>query len=586
MNMKQKDKKNALKWIITALNRKLSGVIELTISNALLSGSVIFLVLILKRIIDMAVIGDKKKFFLYAICYGIIVIMQIMLRAVIRYLNEKTRAVTENTLKAATYTKLLNADYAELSRYHSGEYINRMTNDIKIIAENVTEILPGVVSMCVKIIGAMAVLLCLDSKFALIFIGGGILLVIFSTVFRKRLKKLHKAVQEKEGKVTSFLLETMENLIVIRSFQAEDRAVLIAEERMDEHMKARMKKNTFSNICNIGFGSVMNGGYYFGLVWCGFKIMHGDISYGTLTAILQLIYQLQQPFANVTGYIPKYYSMCASIERIMEFDSIFENEIYLSDELSDKQKEIRAKVMNSNRDIVCTEIKIDNITFYYPNRTDEYVLKDASFTINKGDCIAITGRSGIGKSTLLKLLLSIYKPNSGDIKVGLEDMEGRTVSVPLDRYLRKLFSYVPQGNALLSGSIYEAVAFLTTDNDNISESEKEKIKYACKVACADVFVNELEKGYDTVIGERGMGLSEGQVQRLAIARAVYYDAPIVLLDEATSALDEITEKKVLFNLQEITDKTILIVTHRKAAFSICSRVIDIENGGFVEKNKT
>ena len=227
-------------------------------------------------------------------------------------------------------------------------------------------------------------------------------------------------------------------------------------------------------------------------------------------------------------------------------------------------------------------MKIFGICASPRNNTTEYVLKNASLIIHSGDCIAITGHSGIGKSTLLKLLLSIYKPNSGNIMVKLKSEE-EDFSLALDKNLRKIFSYVPQGNALLSGTIYEAVAFLQTNNSGFSELEKSKIKYACKVACADTFIEELENGYDTVIGERGAGLSEGQIQRLSIARAVYYNAQILLLDEATSALDEITEEKVLSNIKKMTDKTVLIVTHRRAAFSVCSRKISIENGKFIEK---
>ena len=197
-----------------------------------------------------------------------------------------------------------------------------------------------------------------------------------------------------------------------------------------------------------------------------------------------------------------------------------------------------------------------------------------SVEVDKGDYVAFTGHSGCGKSTVLKLLMGIYKLDSGDVYI--KDKDGG-IREP-DPEARNLFAYVPQGNLLMSGTIRDVVCFA----DKSSSSDQDKIDRALKIACADGFVSELDDGLDTLLGERGTGLSEGQMQRLAIARAVFSGRPVLLLDEATSALDSNTEREVLLNLRNMPDKTVIIVTHRPAALEICDRVIKFAEGEIVE----
>lgn len=200
------------------------------------------------------------------------------------------------------------------------------------------------------------------------------------------------------------------------------------------------------------------------------------------------------------------------------------------------------------------------------------ILDNTSLKVNKGDFVAITGISGIGKSTLLKLLLGVFNVKGGNIELKLQNGV-----LPVDKHTRKLFSYVPQGNMLLSGTIRDNLTFINT---NASESE---IEEAVRISCADEFINELPDGLNTVIGEKGMGLSEGQVQRLAIARSMLSESPVLLLDEATSALDEETEKKFLTNLKKLKDVTCIIVSHKKAALEICNKYVRIENSKIISE---
>lgn len=547
--------KSALKWLVSALKKEISGIVLLTFLNSLISASSVLFAHDMKKIIDSAVSDNRPDFRLYAIIIGTIIIFQVSVRAVCRRTEEKTKSAIENKLKRRAYETILTRDFATLSDYHTGELQNKMTNDTVIIADGITTVLPNVTAMLVKIIGAVFVLMSLDSRFASIFVVGGILLLGVTYSFRKVMKKLHKQVQSADGEVRSYLQETVENLLVIRCFGGETKASDMAMNKMQSHQNIRLKRNMFSNMCNIGFAIVMNGGYFFGLIWCGMGILHGNISYGTLTEVLQLVNQVQQPFANITGYLPKYYSMIASAERLIELENL-------------KKDSVVEKISSEKRDELyenMKEIRFENVSFHYPDGTE--VLKNFSHVIEKGSFTAIMGRSGIGKSTMLKLLISIYDIDCGGINLVMNDNE----KISVTGSQRAMFAYVPQGNFLMSGTIAEAVSFMSD-----MPLDMERVKKSCEISCADEFIGQLENGYDTLLGENGTGLSEGQTQRIAVARAVYSDAPVLLLDESTSALDELTEKKLLQNLRQMTDKTVIIITHRKVALKICDKIIDFD----------
>lgn len=261
--------------------------------------------------------------------------------------------------------------------------------------------------------------------------------------------------------------------------------------------------------------------------------------------------------------------MTASAERLMSVEN-FENDC--PDGVIENA-EIRQFYNND-----FTGIAFKNADFTYKKSDDIVVLKNVDLQIEKGDFVALTGHSGCGKSTLFKLLMCLYKLDNGQIFLLKNNAEKEILT---SRY-RRLFAYVPQGNGLMSGTIREVISF----GDSSEMQNEADIQKALEIACADEFVQELENGIDTALGERGAGLSEGQMQRIAIARAIFSDNPILLLDESTSALDEHTEKKLLENLKQMTDKTVLIVTHRPAALKICNKVIIMtENGIKIEAKK-
>ena len=563
--MKQR---NTLQWlsIVTGKAKLLVGV--LVAVQAVLSVSSIAFAFVLRRIINMAVDGVQGGFWAsLALLVGIL-LGQIVLSAASRFLSEYTSAAVENRFKHRLFAALLTGNYASVTAVHSGEWMNRLTSDTTIIAGGVTQIVPGLIGMLVRLFGALAAILWLEPRFFWVLVPGGAAMLALTYGFRKILKRLHKNIQEADGTLRVFLQERLESLLIVRTFAKEQQTAAQADNLMEQHKAARMKRSNFSNLCNIGFAGAMNGAYLLGIGFCGYGILTGTMSYGNLMAIMQLVGQVQSPFANITGYLPRYYAMLASAERLMEAEAFApDSEHPLAEE----------KVLEFYRTKL-TALRLEHASFTYqpPVRAEEeqppmpVVLKDIDLTIRKGEYIAFTGPSGCGKSTVLKLLMCLYPLDAGSRT--LETISG---TQPLTAAWRSLFAYVPQGNQLLSGTIRDIVSF----GDPCKAQDDAGILRALRIACAEDFVQNLEKGLDTTLGEHGQGLSEGQMQRIAIARAVFSEHPILMLDEATSALDEATAQQLLENLRRMTDKTVLMVTHRADQTEFFDRELSFSKDG-------
>lgn len=543
--MKEKDI-DTLKYISKVSGKNKIHIVTLLLVQIILGASSVFYALLLREVIDHAIDKDSAAMSRSMILLVLLVAFQIALRAVVRFLREYSAAVYENAFKQRLFSVLLSKDFSSVNALHSGEWLNRLTSDTQVIAEGMSSILPGIAEMFTKMVGAAVMIIVMEPRFGMILIPGGLIMAALTNVFRKQLKRLHKKVQESDGRLRMFMQEHLESLVIIKTYGREEKSTVQAKDKMAEHKHARMNKNHFSNVCNIGFATAMNGAYVLGVIYGAFGIYSGTVTYGTLTALLQLISQIQSPFANITGYLPKYYAMIASAERIMEAERF-------TDDSPDK-KELAT--------IDFSEFGFKDASFSYveDGKEDTVVFERFDFTVSKEEFVAFTGASGCGKSTVLKLLMSLYPLISGKryIVCGNEQKE-------LDSSYRSLFAYVPQGNLLMSGSIRDIVTYAAGDECDIDQ--------ALEIACASEFITELPDGVDTELGEKGNGLSEGQMQRLAIARAICSGRPVLLLDEATSALDEQTEKKLLMNLKAMTDKTVIIVTHRPAALAVCDREI-------------
>lgn len=557
---------NTLRWLWKVSGRYKTSVAGLLVIQIIFGLCGVASAILFMSLIDSATAKQLDVFIQAGLCIAGLFLFENLLRIFNRHLHEWTSASLENLFKERLFSVLLKKDHATVTATHSGEWISRLTSDVSVVTGGIIDILPGLGGMLARLGSALAALIVLEPAFLAILIPAGLFILLMTALLRKVLKRLHKKVQEAYGAVLSFLQERLESLMIIRIFSMEQKTCKDAAEKMKQHKAARMQRTVFSNLCNFGFGIVADGGYLLGAVYCGYGILKGTLSYGTFTAVLQLVGQVQSPFAMLTGIIPRYFAMTASAERLMEAEAYPDD----NDGSPVEAKEVRRFYAEEFQ-----ALGVRDAVFSYRRRGKDgvtaeqlQVIDHLNFEVKKGEYVAFTGQSGSGKSTLFKLLMSLYPLDEGERYIRSENAE-----YPLTAAWRGLFAYVPQGNQLISGSIREIVAF----GDQDAMQQDERIERALQIACADEFVSALELGMDTRLGERGAGLSEGQMQRIAIARAIFSDRPVLILDESTSALDEKTEQKLLDNLRRMTSKTVLLITHRPAALEICDRVIDLSS---------
>ena len=550
-----KNKKNSnftvTKWVFLNSKKYFPLVIALSVISVITALSAIYLALASKQVLDIATKNDKGSIISAGIWLFALVIIQILCSALTQVLDAYTSEKLRIHFRNLFFTKLSQRKYSTVSEYHSGDLLNRLSSDVEVVSFAVVGIIPSIVSMFTKIVGGTAAILLLDKRIAVIILVCGLTVPAIGRVINKHFKKMHKRAQETEGKTRSFLQECFENLVVLKVFSGENSFKKKLNSYMHDTYVSKMKRTGISVITHLSLYAFFTLGYYCILIWGAGSISGGVITYGTLTAFLQLFNQLRAPLQNVSGIMPKYYSMLASAERLIELET---GEYDLPQDI----RQIENIKSNFH------SIEFSGVDFAYK---DEIILKNCSFSASSGKITAITGESGSGKSTVLKLILGLYDIQNGKITINGD--------IPLDTSIRGLFTYVPQGNMILSGTIRENI---TLCNDAIPQEEMEK---AAKTACIYDFINDLPEGFDTVLTERGGGLSEGQIQRISIARALLADAPILLFDEATSALDEATETELLQNIKKLSDKTILFVTHRHTSLSVCDKIIHVENKNFV-----
>lgn len=557
-------KRTALSWDLALAKKVRYSIFALSLLGLLYSALGTFFALVSKAVVDSAVSAAAGEglahFGKLCIFLAVLLVVQLAMQVAISELSVRMSGKLVIICKKKLFSSLIHKEAGQVLKYHTGELLNRLTSDVSVVSGTISSLIPDLVHYSTRVLASFFVLFMLDSGIALLSLVALPVVFFASRIYRKKIKYLHKRVQESDGKTRSFMQETLANLLVVKSFGNESRVTSDATELQTDNYRLNLKKNHISILSNLMFFVAMTAGYYFAMAWGAYKIAVGLMSFGTLTAILQLVEQLQAPFRNLSSVMPQYYAMIASTERIMEL-------LDLPEEKTPDRDFDRDEIFEN-----ACELCVDNVTFSYGEKV---VLENVSFRLKKGEFAAVTGLSGAGKSTLLKLFLGIFEPENGEIYLLTKAGE----KLKLDAKTRSLFAYVPQGNLILSGTIRENVCF---GKENASE---EDIVRAVKAAGIWEEIKKLPDGLDTMLGEGGLGLSEGQVQRLAIARAVMYDAPILLLDECTSALDEQTEKEVLNNLIAL-DKTCLTVSHKAAAKECCGVNFYVENGSVyrIEKN--
>lgn len=545
-------KKSMFSWLLQHIGQRLLAIAVLTVA---FMGHALFSVLFAlgtRNVIDSAISGETAVFLRACLYQAGIIGMTLLCMTVYRHLRDRLTAELDRDWKRNILHGLLHGAYVEVSAYHSAELLNRMNNDVTKVNDGILTVLPGVAGMLTRIVAAIWILGTLDPKFTGLVCILGILMFAATGAMRRRLKVLNKQVSEHDGRVSAFLQETIEKLLMVQAMgisgEMERRAKLLMDKRYD----IQRKRKNVSLMTNTGVSLLTYGVGFLALCWCAWQMLQGKMSFGSLTAVTQLVNQLQMPFVNLSGILPKYVAMTASAERLMELEAI-QGE---APSMEESPWELYQRM---------TGIRAEGITFSYDR---DSILKKAAFSVKKGSFAVVAGPSGIGKSTLLKLLLGVIVPQDGRLYLACPEGD-----VALDRSTRKLFAYVPQGNLLLSGTIREN---LTVVKPQATEKEIQDAIYASTM---DEFLPQLPLGLDTSLGESGMGLSEGQAQRLAIARAVLGGAPIMLLDECTSALDAETEEKVLRRLKGLPNRTCIAVTHRPAAMELSDCLLEVSLNG-------
>ena len=532
-------------------------IVVLTVTSVVASLAGVAVALLTKTVVDSAIAGDMPVFWRYAAYLAALAAVQIGLSFLAKYLLTKVSATIDLFTKKLLYCKLLRSDYASVGAYHSGVLMSRLNDDVRIVSSGLTQIIPGLFGTVARLVAAFVAVLLINYKFALAFLALGICAMFGASLMRKKLQEIHRKEQESTEKVSSFMQESISNILMIKAFGAEDVLWERGDALQEDRRKAIRRRNIFSSLAGLFMNVAFYGGYILGMIWCAVQIASGTITVGMFSAMLQLISQVERPLTTIAGIIPQLASLNASADRICEL-------LDLPGEPEDKK----------NPEMLYADMQwvgLRNADFAYDR---DLVLQSADFTLKKGEFAVLCGVSGIGKSTLMKLLLGVYPLKNG--KIILQSEGGET---PIDSTTRSLFAYVPQGSFLLSGTIRENITLM-----NPSASD-ETIWHALEICDAREFIDALPQGLDTVIGERGVGLSEGQIQRLAIARALLLDAPILLLDESTSALDEVTEERVLKNLRTMTDKTCLLISHKRAALAVCDHAYTLEDGRVLLREK-
>lgn len=542
--------KTTLHFLAERNRRYTPGLILLTLLEVARAYLGVEFAMVTRQVIDCAQGGSAEKLTRAALLLAAVVAGIMVLYASAQYLRGWLRATLDREWKTRLSHKLLHGDYATVSAYHSGELVNRLTSDVEAVNGGVIALIPNVAALLTRLVSAVWMMATMEPTFTLLAVACGLVVIGATGFFRQRLKTLHKQMQEANGKANGFVQEIMEKLLAVQAMSVEAETEAREKKILDSRWKLQMRQQRFSIMGTTGMYLacyLLEGA---ALVWCALRLMQGEISFGTLTAVVQLTGQLEGPILNFSGYIPQYVAMLASAERLMELEEI-------------------SGVSVQKRDVQTlfgadTCIEAEGLCFAYDDTT---VFDSASFRLPLQGSAAITGNSGIGKSTLLKLLLGIYKPTSGRLllRTGSEE-------IPLNAETRGLFAYVPQGNLLFSGTLRENLLLTAPD------ATEQDMETAAFVSCMDEYLPQLEHGFDTVLGESGAGLSEGQAQRVSIARAVLSGAPVLLLDEATSALDAVTEQRVLERLNALPGRVCIAITHRPAALALSDRQMVIADG--------
>lgn len=446
----------------------------------------------------------------------------------------------QNRMQQRLLKRILRSEWRGRAAMHSGDVLNRLEQDVNTVVNFVAETLPNAVSVVALFAGAFFYLFSMDHTLALLIVFMTPLFLVLGKIYMRKMRQLSRDVRNSDSQVQSTLQESVQHRILVKTMESEDAVVGKLDGQQQELHRRIVRRTKFSVLSNLTVNIGFALGYLLAFAWSALRLSGGTLTYGGMTAFLQLVNRIQNPARNMARIVPLFVQALTAAERLMYFDDV----------PMEKQGEAQALEGRCG-------IKVENVTYAYADEPDRKVLDNLSFDFKPGTCTAIMGETGAGKTTLLRMILALVRPDKGHVYVYNKEKR-----VEVSSLTRCNFIYVPQGNTMLSGSIRENL--LMGD----SEATDAQMYKALETACAG-FVKDLPDGLDTVFSEAGGGMSEGQAQRICIARALLRQCPIMILDEATSALDVQTEKKLLGNLLERPSHTVIFITHRQAVLDYC-----------------
>ena len=455
----------------------------------------------------------------------------------------------QNQMQQQLLDRMLRSEWHGKEARHSGDILNRLETDVTVVVNFLAETIPNALSTLVLFTGAFCYLFSMDSTLAFIIIGIMPVFLLVSKIYVRQMRRLTRIVRDTDSKVQSVLQETIQNRMLIKTLESNGTMVAKLGNTQHELRRHVVKRTVFSVFSNLIINAGFAAGYLIAFLWAAIRMSQHTLSFGGMTAFLQLVNKIQGPARDLTKIVPAFVSVLTAAERLMELEE---------DPLEEQGDPIRL-------DSPCG-IRFENVSYAYDD-DEQMVIDNLSFDFKPGSCTALLGETGAGKTTIVRMILALLLPQKGNICI--YNSGNSHILSPL---LRCNIVYVPQGNTLMSGTIKENLRLGKPD------ATEEEMKKALEKSCAG-FVMDLSDGMDTVCSEKGGGLSEGQAQRIAIARALLRNRPVMIFDESTSALDPETEKMLLENILSGKDKTIIFVTHRPAVVDYCDQVLKIEKIG-------
>ena len=524
----------------TTLNA-IIGILDVTIS--------LLTVYAMRHAIDVAA-HDVEGDLIWAICFiGIITIADFSLIISSIWVRSILGIKAQNRMQQRMIERVIRSEWQSKATHHSGDIMNRLEGDVGTVVGFLTETLPSALSTLLLFTGAFVYLYSLDSMLALITIAIVPLCIVMSKFYVRKMRKLNRIVRDSDSQIQSVMQDIVQHMLVIKTLESDKLMVSRLKSSQQELHDNIVRRTIFSVMSNLTVNLGFSISYLFTFAWSAFRLSAGTLTFGGMTAFLQLVSRIQGPARNLAKLIPSSVAVLTAAERLMELEDIPE-------EKDGDAIEIEAPC----------EIKLENVSFRYENDSP-LVFDKFSYTFPAATATAVVGETGAGKTTLIRLLLALSHPTEGRVTIAsAKHPERRDVMTHLHRCN---FVYVPQGNTLMSGTIRENLLL------GKPEATEEQITEALHQSCAD-FVMSLPDGLDTMCSEQGGGLSEGQAQRIAIARALLRDRPVMLFDEATAALDPETERQLLQNIMQTKQKTIIFITHRMAVCDYCQNVLHIK----------